>query len=131
MSGNLGGYRTWGGGTQDNGRPKNSITGIHKDINAGDMGIVIRAGGASLPSLNALFKATRGIQKAIEGFGGGYAAAENIEQRINDRNKSLHKVSLYNGYFDSIQIQLNDQQARIMKDYYNPEGDKFRDSLRN
>ncbi|MGQ8870601.1 hypothetical protein [Myroides sp. TSA_177.3] len=129
LSGNLGGYRTWGGGTDDNGRKKGSIFGIHKDINAGDMNMLVGAGGASLPDLNSFFTAMSGLQKVVGGFIGGYSAAEKIMDDI-ENSKPLQKVSLYNGYFDSIQIQLNDQQARIMKDYYAPEGGKFRDSLR-
>ena len=129
LSGNLGGYRTWGGGTDDGGRKKGSIFGIHKDINAGDMNMLVGAEGASLSDLNSLFIAMSGLQKVLGGFIGVYSATEKIMDDI-ENSKPLQKVSLYNGYFDSIQIQLNDQQVRILKDYYTPEGGKFRDSLR-
>lgn len=126
LSGNLGGYRTWGGGTDDGGRKKGSIFGIHKDINAGDMNMLVGTGGASLPDLNSFFTAMSGLQKVVGGFIGGYSAIEKIMDDIDE----YYRVTLYRGVHDSAVVRFNENQLNRFRDFKTEKGSRFRDSLR-
>ncbi|EHQ41267.1 RHS repeat domain-containing protein [Myroides odoratus] len=112
----LGGYKIWGGGTEDNGRKKGSIIGMDKHINALDMPIIIGAGGASLSGFNSFFKGLSYGQSELGGFSGGVSLGEDVRDKYN--------ILLFRGYNDSVPLSLDRQQ------FNNLDNGKFRDSIK-
>lgn len=118
----LGGYKIWGGGTEDYGRKKGSIVGLDKHINAFDMPIIIGAGGASLSGFNNFFKGLRYGQSELGGFSGGISLGEDIREKYN--------ILLFRGYNDTVPLLLDKQQFINLNINHNLDNGKFRDSIK-
>ncbi|MCS4240305.1 RHS repeat-associated core domain-containing protein [Myroides odoratus] len=96
LSGNLGGYHMYGGGSDDNGRKRGSIKGIPKVVNADDFGG--KGAGGAVTKKNSILGLIQYFSSAISDF-------------TNDKDKAVRETN------DTIWVKTKNPMGVSMKGY--------------